>query len=733
MTRTAVFGTVSRLLALGLLALACGGEDLPVGEIEGGRRPADAVARAEQATADAADAIAARAEVAAPQERILFGDLHVHTTYSIDAFLYNLPLFAGEGAHPPADACDFARHCSALDFFSLNDHAEGLTPERWRRSIESIRECNARAGDPADPDIVAYMGWEWTQTGATPETHFGHKNVVVPGLADDEIPPRPISALPNDVMDRAPPLWILRAVEAAASLGFSEYANFLWWVRRLAEVPLCQPGVDTRELPADCHENAPTPEVLFEKLGQWGGEYLVIPHGLAWGIHAPPGARLDVQLARGRLAPDHQRLLEVYSGHGSSEVFDPVAARFEAAQQAGVCPEPSPDFLPCCWQAGEIIRARCDEPDSEDCESRVVEARSYALAAGRRPHWVIPDASAADWLDCDQLRGAFKPAMTTRPGMSAQYALAVSDFTETDPAGRPRRFHFGLIGSSDIHSARAGTGYKQVQRKGMTDARGFASPGIERRLQRFVRGEQEEPVRAQPAQPAGSGFRGLLDVERGASFLYPGGLVAVHAAARDRRSVWDALVRREVYGTSGPRILLWFDLVNPAFEVRAVGSFVQRPGCPPESLAALSAERIESLCLGECYYPSDERHPIVTIEVVRIRPQQSADEPVAELVEDPWLRFDCPPDPEGCVVRFEDPDFAESGRAAVYYARALQESTPGINAGTLRTRYDDSGRALSVDPCYGGYRTARDDDCLAPVQERAWSSPIFIEPAQGSP
>jgi hypothetical protein len=172
---------------------------------------------------------------------------------------------------------------------------------------------------------------------------------------------------------------------------------------------------------------------------------------------------------------------------------------------------------------------------------------------------------------------------------------------------------------------------------------------------------------------------------------------------------------------------------DPAFEVRAVGSFVQQPGCPPESRAALSPERIETLCLGECYHPSDARHPIVSIEVVRIRPQRAPDEPIAPLVEDPWLRFDCPLDPAGCVVRFEDPDFAASGRDAVYYVRALQEATPGVNAATLRTRYDDSGRATSVDPCYGGYRTPGDDDCLAPVQERAWSSPIFLEPARQNP
>ncbi|HKA29818.1 MAG TPA: DUF3604 domain-containing protein, partial [Candidatus Binatia bacterium] len=133
-------------------------------------------------------------------KQILFGDLHVHTTFSADAFVRSLPMLQGDGAHPPADACDFARFCSALDFWSINDHAEAISPQHWRETKQSIRECNALAGDPQNPDIVAFLGWEWTQVGLTPETHYGHKNVVFRDTADDQVPKRPISALDRNLI-----------------------------------------------------------------------------------------------------------------------------------------------------------------------------------------------------------------------------------------------------------------------------------------------------------------------------------------------------------------------------------------------------------------------------------------------------------------------------------------------------------------------------------------------------
>ena len=164
---------------------------------------------------------------------------------------------------------------------------------------------------------------------------------------------------------------------------------------------------------------------------------------------------------------------------------------------------------------------------------------------------------------------------------------------------------------------------------------------------------------------------------------------------------------------------------SPIFQVRAVGSFEQKPGCPDGSGDALGPDRLERLCKGECYHPSDDRRAITRIEVVRIRPQVTPDEDVARLIEDPWKVFQCEPDPTGCVVTFTDSEFEAAGRNTLYYARAFEEPKLGVNAGNLRCERDAAGKCVDVNACPGP--EGAKDDCLAPHEPRAWSSPIWID------
>ena len=715
------------------------------GTISGKAVPAEVTGR----LANAQRAAGAQLAGAPPAKQVLFGDLHVHTTYSMDAFAWSMPVFHGDGVHPPAEACDYARFCSALDFWATTEHAESLTQRHWRDLKDTVRQCNAVAGDPRNPDLVTFLGWEWTQMGDTAAEHYGHKNVILLETEDDKVPTRPVAAggiAASGMKARGRP-WHQDLVGPYMDFG-SRQAQFdqQLKVANLRAQPICPDGVPVRELPADCLEYAETPAQLFAKLDDWGFDAIVIPHGNTWGYYTPPGSSWDKQLTRAQHDPARQTLIEVHSGHGNSEEFRKWREVAYDAQGNLVCPGPTPDYLPSCWRAGELIRARCGDAAADVCEARVQKARLDYLRAGRAGHLVVAGVTPEDWLDAGQCRDCYLPAFNFRPRVATQYALAISNFEEQDEEGDgPLRFRFGFIASSDNHAAEPGTGFKQVGRHANTEVGG--QDGIIRAS--FI--DEAKPRGAQPESvpfdlnQSRYNFLQIAESERQQSFFYTGGLVAVHSAGRAREQIWQALESREVYGTSGEHLLLWFDLLGaggqvapmgssvavdgaPRFRVRAVGDFEQKPGCPEHTVAALGAEQVDRICRGECYHPSDRRKPLDRIEVIRILPQESPDEKVEDLIEDPWRTFACSGDPNGCLVEFSDPDPKRQGREAIYYVRAIGKPVPTVNAGMLRCEYDDKGACVRVQPCHGDLRTPPEDDCVAPAAQRAWSSPIYVQP-----
>ena len=298
--------------------------------------------------------------------------------------------------------------------------AEALLPDRWQASLESLRQCEA-AGEGSG-DLVPFAGFEWTQTSLRPEDHYGHKNVIYPSLEAGALPP----CAPS------PPWPTTRSTAPGDSGWCAGWRRWPAWPRPTTPTssggcassgapPTASPACTRRTCRSTARRTPPRPPTSFASSTSAGSPLWSSPTALAWGIHAPPGASLANQLDPEQHDPTRQRLLEVYSGHGSGEVFDPAAARAEAAAREGRCAEPSADFLPCCWQAGVLVRARCPDPSSAACETRVAEAQQHALRAGRRPLRVLPDARFEEWLDCDESRGAFKsvmrpPPLRERPG-----------------------------------------------------------------------------------------------------------------------------------------------------------------------------------------------------------------------------------------------------------------------------------------------------------------------------
>ena len=672
---------------------------------------------------------------------ILFGDLHVHTTYSLDAFVGNLPILEGEGTHPVADACNFARFCANLDFFSINDHAEFLTRREWIDTIDSLKNCSKISGRSDESEIIPFLGWEWTQTSLDKENHYGHKNVILKSL-EENLPERPIGA-PDHKFFKSIVDTPVYALYGAMLYDFKNMSNYFDYRQRqlvINNLEYCDNDTHVKDLPLDCLERAERPSDLYRKLDEWGVESLVIPHGTAWGNTSPPMATWKNQLNSDDHNPKYQSLIEIFSGHGNSEEFRSWEA-FRDINGEFVCPSPTEDYLPDCFQAGEIIKERCRvAAGNEDlCNERAKEARRNFTKANPYGLLTIPNHKPQEWLDSGQCRDCFLPAFEYRPRSSVQYALALRNFS--DESTKP--FRFGFIGSSDNHSSRPGVGYKEINRIRNTDSK-YKSSNVIMNLGQSSQGyaipnSQEVNLeqminRMKPSQG-----------ERVASFLYTGGLIASHVSKKDRDSIWNSLNNREVYATSGERILLWFDVINhpsgdikpmgseftmsenPKFQVRALGSQKQAKGCNLENKVDMTY--LEKLCNGECFNPIDERNTITRIEIIRIRPQSYPDEPIETLIEDTWKVFECEGSQEGCLIEFEDPSFLDANREIIYYVRAIQEPSLAIGAANLSCEIDDDGKCAKVNLC-GDAAGQGEGDCLSENEERAWSSPIFIKFSQ---
>ena len=247
---------VNALIFFAILCLSSCGSDIDPGQVEGLPRSSSQIKELE--------AIHNLSLEHDEQFQILFGDLHVHTSYSIDAFTLELPMMGLQGIHDSGMACDFARYCASLDFFSFNDHAESLTPEHWQEQQAIINQCNM-PNDSGEQDLVVFPGWEWTQVGTSKENHWGHRNVIF--KSTQEIPPRPIGSRHPEmglgIFDATRPAINAKYLDP---LNFKRYSDLAWLLDQVENIPYCDERSLSRDLPLTCYEYAKTPGDLFLSL-----------------------------------------------------------------------------------------------------------------------------------------------------------------------------------------------------------------------------------------------------------------------------------------------------------------------------------------------------------------------------------------------------------------------------------------------------------------------------------
>ncbi|WP_187276629.1 DUF3604 domain-containing protein [Parahaliea maris] len=266
-------------------------------------------------------------------------------------------------------------------------------------------------------------------------------------------------------------------------------------------------------------------------------------------------------------------------------------------------------------------------------------------------------------------------------------------------------FKLGIIADTDTHTATPNAGQ---------EANWQGSHGHDRDVQHRLLSAVEVPG----------------DIATGSPVRYnPGGVAGIYAEQNSRAALFDAMRRRETFGTSGPRIRPRFfagwelpeDLCdNPDFLATAYARGVPMGGdLPPAHGTAASP----LFALSAAADPRPEGGLLQRLQIIKTwvdaegRSHQAVFDVAGEADNGAGV------DPDTCEVfgpgssqlcaTWRDPGFAPA-QSAVYYARVLQ------NPSCRWSRYD----------CIALPVTERPPSCSDPAlpvtqQERAWTSPIW--------
>ena len=221
----------------------------------------------------------------------------------------------------------------------------------------------------------------------------------------------------------------------------------------------------------------------------------------------------------------------------------------------------------------------------------------------------------------------------------------------------------------------------------------------------------------------------------------PGGLAVLWAEENSRDALFEAMRRREAYGTSGPRMTVRFfggwsypdDLcAKPGFAKRGYAGGVPMGGDLPHAKAKAKTPRFAVWALRDPGSNGAPSAPLQRIQIVKgwVAGGESR-ERVYEVAGDPASGAgldlaSCTPAPGAdqlCRV-WSDPDF-DAGAPAFYYARVVENPSCRWNTWACNAHHVDCAKPDSVPD-----ELAACCDASVPrsIQERAWTSPIWYTP-----
>lgn len=290
----------------------------------------------------------------------------------------------------------------------------------------------------------------------------------------------------------------------------------------------------------------------------------------------------------------------------------------------------------------------------------------------------------------------------SRVGGYAREALIRGMGYEQEGRGNP--FKYGFIGDSDTHNAAA-----SIEEDNYTGKFGF---------------EQEPRHRLEG--PPGVPESAIRQVQKFSS----GGVAGVWAVSNTRAAIFDAMIRKETFATSGPRLRVRMfagydypdglmnrpDWLQGAYDggVPMGGDLLPAPeGAAPTFLIAAVKEpggaNLDRIQIIKGWIEDGEQRERI-YDVALSGDRTDASEAVGNTVDVATASYTNDIGAAELSVAWTDPDF-DPDLPALYYARVLQIPTPRWST------YD--ARTLGVEVPEG---------LPTSIQERAWSSPIWYTP-----
>ena len=615
-----------------------------------------------------------------PGRMALWGDLHVHTALSSDAWNYDLEVrpsgayayaFGDSILLPPRDASGQGtrevRIDRPLDFAAVTDHAEFFgeqvlcsDPASAVYESETCRAIRASTEPSNSPLALKIMH------------PFPTRDDEVCG-EDRERCRQALDGAWQEVIDAAE-RWndTTPACERTAFIAY-EYSSHRLGSNLHRNVIFRSSSVPKR--PAsymDVQREWQLWELLQEECNESGTgcQAISIPHnsnisnGRMFGLDYPGAGGVAAQAERAALRIAIEPIVEVMQHKGDSE------CRRGFASVLGT------DDPLCDFEKFENANfRRRGDPDPGECY----------------------DGPFGDWLP------RLGPSCLS-PLSYVRYALTAGLAEEERIGVNP--YKFGLMASTDTHNAMAGG----VEERSWPGHLGIADGVPERRL------ATEEEV-------------GMGNYSNG-----PGGLIGVWAEENSRSAIFDAMRRKEVFGTSGPRIEPRFyagwSLPEDLCDAPDVMALAETRGVPMGAdLPERSGEGAPVFAVWAARDPGTASAPGGRLQRLQvIKGWVDEDGAIHEEVIDvaggengaSVDRATCRPKGPGqdtLCAAWRDPDF-DPARRAVYYARVVENPSCRYSAWQcLELPEDERPRGCS-------------DDLMSPVQqERAWTSPIWYTPA----